>query len=296
MSSVAKENKLLSQRWMSTKADAKFSQKTAQSKNAKTSDLAARPAATPSDKAQDAIAIPPPPDYSDWSLEELQKETGKYGYKPSGTKKACIATLNRIWAALQKYANEKPKTKAKKKQPEKSVQSLRSLESIEVDDDSWSSDQSLASSASSARRVGSGRKSRVSNVSLASAGEFLSESEADQHGSDELDSEDDRSPAGFQSTMRRLVMNNDDLYSKILMYQPVPFEAFVTIAKDHNLKASAITIRQFLDKMCITFYMDQKTGRNRQRTKKKTASPKKIRAKSVTPKKKVVAARRKKVS
>lgn len=51
-------------------------------------------------------AIPVMPDYESWSKEDLQRETGKYGYKPSGTKKVLVSQLVRVWNALNPGAAE----------------------------------------------------------------------------------------------------------------------------------------------------------------------------------------------
>lgn len=40
------------------------------------------------------------PDYDSWSKEKLQAATGKYGYKPAGTKKVLISQLVRVWEVL----------------------------------------------------------------------------------------------------------------------------------------------------------------------------------------------------
>lgn len=53
------------------------------------------------------------PDFESWSKEKLQAQTGKYGYKPAGTKKVLIGQLVKVWQAIhpEKYPiPEKPES------------------------------------------------------------------------------------------------------------------------------------------------------------------------------------------
>ena len=60
--------------------------------------------------------------------------------------------------------------------------------------------------------------------------------------------------------------------------QPVLFDDFLALAETKDLKATSIGMRNFLDAMQISFYMDQTKGRNadggRGRTRKKKVAAK----------------------
>jgi hypothetical protein len=128
----------------------------------------------------------------------MQAETGKYGYKPPTTKPACIKLLNKLYDALHP-----------------------------VEDESASSSASEASSDSSASSKGSKgkgkeakakpKKPRASNASMASAGEFLAESDEEELGL-EAGSETAVEPPGFADRMRKAVLDDPELYGKILLY------------------------------------------------------------------------------
>ena len=57
--------------------------------------------------AKTAAKVPDIPDFDSWDKATLQAETGKYGYKPAGTKKVLVAQLLQVWHAIHPGAAKK---------------------------------------------------------------------------------------------------------------------------------------------------------------------------------------------
>lgn len=151
------------------------------------------------------------PDYTDWSLGELQAETGKYGFKPPSSVAACRKILNQVWIALA----PPPSRPASRARSSRSKSASEQSEPSELDTD-IESDTSASSNSSSAKPLRTKKVPRVSAASMISAGEFLEDDEATaaEGKADVVE--------GFAEQMRRLVLADSELYGKILRYQVRP--------------------------------------------------------------------------
>lgn len=161
------------------------------------------------------------PDYSSWSLNDLKAEASKFGYKPPGTKVACVNLLTKIWEILHarksKAASERDERTKTIEKPEKAMSATPRRES-----QSRSKRQETRSRSTSSAEEGldsptkegvssrKGRRPRISAASMADAGEDLGE---------DLDEGVDTSDASFEDTMKRLITKDKEVYLKVLRYQ-----------------------------------------------------------------------------
>jgi hypothetical protein len=126
----------------------------------------------------------------------MQTESSKFGYKPPTTKSACVKLLNKIWDLTHPVEGSAS--------------------------ESESSASSSSASSSAVRSKGKGKakakvkKPRVSAASMASAGEFLDESDDEELG---LEAAPEGAGCEFTKRMHQAVLGNQELYGKILLYQ-----------------------------------------------------------------------------
>lgn len=152
-----------------------------------------------------------PPDYASWSVEELKAEAQKYGYKPPGTKVACINLLTRIWNMLNRKAaaaESAPTTPAPKKSATASSSSQASKAApAPAQNEEAESETAGKQKKTRAKSRKQAKTPRVSAASMADAGEDL--------GAEDTDDVD----IGFEESMRRLIRRDEELWSKLLRYQ-----------------------------------------------------------------------------
>ena len=271
---------------------------------------ASPPKATKATKAKKQIS---PPDYDSWAIPDLQAETKKYGYKPAAGKRVLIKQLLRIWNALHpdhvvdlpttpppasknaKITNMLTSTKTKvtaKVSPPVASESESEAEEGEDDVPAPAKKRDAPKTKSATAVAPKAKKRRESSASSGSESD-LNAMDTDSDGSvleDEM--EKGELDTSFVEQMKRAVMKDSVLWRRILLYevstvsvlychlyvlildwQPIMFEEMMAFAQSHSLKTTAIQMRNWLDKMAISFYMDpskkSESARQRRRTGKR---------------------------
>ncbi|XP_020293075.1 uncharacterized protein LOC109859331 [Pseudomyrmex gracilis] len=199
--------------------------------------------------------VTPPPDYNDMQTPELHKKMKKYGLKAQKRGRA-VKLLMHIYNELHPLI---PDTTAQKEITEISSDEddgppvkKRNVNNPEktnnVDD---TSDNELLCS-------------QESNGSLNSAKGAISK-EMEFYETESLPPQENSSDIAEAFT--RLIDSDQDLYNKILRYEPVNIESLHCTLRTRGFKCKLSNLMSFLDEQCITFYAPEQNvkGRTRKR-------------------------------
>jgi hypothetical protein len=159
----------------------------------------------------------PPPAYDTWTLEELQKEVQKYGYKPSTSKTVIIVQLTRVWEALRQAEAEKDKKKGKGKSSKTAKKTTASASK------SGGGAVKATSKATTKKTANVAARRRSASVSGASSVSVSDVAEED----DGVAALSDDEAVALRTRLRAAIATDDALYLRILRYEvckttPVP--------------------------------------------------------------------------
>lgn len=211
-----------------------------------------------------ASTHPGMPDYDNWSKEELQAETGKYGYKPAGTKKVLVSQLIKVWEAIHPEQFPVEETvesvppwrrsaspESAKKGKGKAKAKAADLESdIDSDSSGVSTTPGKKKAASTTKKkkavtAASPKKKKATTAKgkaiaaamakrkAASSGSDPDGEESDIHANDEVGEEEvdtDESPEVLKSAgerMREAILKDEKFYLRILRYEVRRFSLFI---------------------------------------------------------------------
>lgn len=158
-------------------------------------------------------------DYANWDLDALKAEASKFGYKPPGTKIACVNLLTRISGILSRRASAEPssasvstptrasKTVSKKNSTKRAPPVIGSAGVSSAKGAGGAEKKPTSQGNSTPKKC---RKGRVSAASMADAGEDFGADDADE--GINVDS-------SFEEGMRQAILNDKDLWIKMLRYQ-----------------------------------------------------------------------------
>jgi len=62
--------------------------------------------------------------------------------------------------------------------------------------------------------------------------------------------------------LKDLIVENEDLYARILRYEPIKFDVFLALTTDKGINPRALKpkLRNFLDAQCINFHSSENSG------------------------------------
>ncbi|GAA5959734.1 hypothetical protein JCM3765_000083 [Sporobolomyces pararoseus] len=180
------------------------------------------------------------PAYSSLPLSTLHKEVQKYGYRPSKEKSVVVQQLKDVWKAINKdkveawergeldEAGKKVRAKGKKKV----------VSEKQKDDES-----------SEKATTTKGRRKRRT---------IVDESETEE-------AEGETRTVGER--LRELIVNEEQLYLRILRYEPIHLDEFILLAANNGVKVARTLLIRCLDEQSITFYQEDPTNGQRKRHK-----------------------------
>ncbi|GAA5899859.1 hypothetical protein JCM6882_005451 [Rhodosporidiobolus microsporus] len=185
------------------------------------------------------------PAYSTFALTKLQKEVAKYGFRPSKEKSVMVDQMRSVWRALNSDAVasaaagpalvvDDPPTPVKQRR--KRLTKAAATEAVGDD--------------SAPKPKGRGRKKKA-----------VAASDEEGDGAVEVDS---RTPG---EKLRELILADEELYCRILRYEPIHFDEFTALAKAGGLKIAQQLLMRCLDEQSITFYTQDPTNGSRRRYK-----------------------------
>ncbi|GAA5865170.1 hypothetical protein JCM8547_008302 [Rhodosporidiobolus lusitaniae] len=182
------------------------------------------------------------PSYAHLSLAQLQKEVGKFGFRPSKERGVMEEQLRKVWVALNPEpllapAPLPPPAKEKKGRGKKMVQ--------EQDGEG-----------EEGGGKGKGRKPRK-RKKAAQRGEEGEEGEVEE--------EEDTRTAGEK--LRALIVAEEGLYVRVLRYEPIHLDEFTALIKRNGVKIAQTLLMRCLDEQSVTFYTQDPTNGQRRRYK-----------------------------
>ncbi|KAK4702112.1 hypothetical protein P7C70_g4110, partial [Phenoliferia sp. Uapishka_3] len=65
--------------------------------------------------------------------------------------------------------------------------------------------------------------------------------------------------------LRKAILGNEELYLKVLRYEPIFFDEIVNLAAENGIKSSKPLLMRCLDEQCVTFYTQDPTNGSRKR-------------------------------
>ncbi|XP_061169938.1 structure-specific endonuclease subunit SLX4-like [Saccostrea echinata] len=190
----------------------------------------------------------PMPSYDSMATPQLKREVQKIGVKPVG-KKRMVLLLKDIYHQTHQYETDS--------EFEISVDETEQRKQggpISVSDD----EEEISSSQESERSV------------------VLEESMIEEE--ETTSSQTGSTASELKQRISQFVLDTPDIYTRILMYEPLEFDALKRELTEAGIKCSMDKLLNYLDEKCITFTMKNrrktspKKGRGRGR-KKKTAEP-----------------------
>ncbi|GAA6016313.1 hypothetical protein JCM11491_006812 [Sporobolomyces phaffii] len=199
------------------------------------SDVAQAQSATISKRSTDPPGMPA---YSTLPLTTLQKEVQKYGYRPSKEKSVVVQQLKDVWKAINKdivnkwERGELQEVVAKKPSRGKSKRK-----------------EGEAGSEVPKKPTRGRRRKRVA---------------PEESGEEEVEEGETRTVG---ERLRELIVNERELYLRILRYEPIHIDEFILLAANNNVKIARQLLIRCLDEQCITFYQEDPTNGQRKRHK-----------------------------
>ncbi|GAA6062339.1 hypothetical protein JCM10212_006589 [Sporobolomyces blumeae] len=195
---------------------------------------------------------PSMPAYSALPLSTLQKEVGKYGFRPSSEKSVLVAQMKSVWKAMNK-------------------DKVEAWERGEVDEQEVAKKKKLVArrrkvAAGAARSVtggGGNTRGRRKKVRTSAGRVGSSEDEDDESGEDYVSDPDETQTVGER--LRELIVADPDLYIRILRYEPIHLDEFILLAANNKVKVARGLLIRCLDEQSITFYQEDPTNGQRRR-------------------------------
>lgn len=183
----------------------------------------------------------PMPSYDTMNTPQLKREVQKIGVKPVG-KKRMLLLLKDVYKQTHQYETDS--------EFETSVDEIRTEQNVGNEPVSVSGDEE--------DEIDSSQKSEMSVVLEESMVDVEEEIAPSQAGSDVLE---------LTQKISQFIQDNPDMYTKILMYEPIELDGLKREITEAGIKCSMEKLMNYLDEKCITFTM-----KNRRK-----ASPKKSR-------------------
>lgn len=206
-----------------------------------------RPKKTPRDWVPPS-PFTPMPSYDTMNTPQLKKEVQKIGVKPVG-KKRMLLLLKDVYKQTHQYETDS--------EFETSVDEMRTEQNLVNEPVSVSGDEE--------DEISSSQESEMSVILEESMADVEEEITPSQAGSDVLE---------LTQKISQFIQDNPDMYTKILMYEPIELDGLKREITEAGIKCSMEKLMNYLDEKCITFTMKNrrkaspKKGRGRGRKKK----------------------------
>ncbi|XP_072039598.1 LOW QUALITY PROTEIN: uncharacterized protein [Amphiura filiformis] len=240
--------------------------------------------------------ITPMPNYDDMNTPALRKETCKYGLKPLAKKKARLK-LKEIYQYTHqvletsvdgedvpesknekqpsKKKNDKETTKPKSKKPKTGSKGQGSNSAAPTTGgsagDNGSKGKTIPSKPPTKPKEAGGESSGDTSDAL-SYNDCPEDSILDD---DEMPMSQPRKSRSSglsknpEEAIMRYIKGNEELYHKILMYEPLFIKEFQKELKEAGIVCSMLQLKAILDKQCITFRAEANVNRHVRKSKKK---------------------------
>lgn len=251
------------------------------------------PSSSTGDSFTSNAATQPTP-FLDMTLAELQAEVSKYGFRPSKRRSLLLKQLQGVQHALEQAAGQEQTLSEdlssilSSSPPSSSLvrphARQETVDLISDDDEDESGEMGDLTMAmlneERAGRITGSTGSSVDDRHSASAPNEASEDDAeDLDGLSDGDENGERAalaplrgtanepalgtvPAAVAQQLHDAVLADEDLYRRILLFEPIAFDEFSSLAKRENVQGlrNKETLRNWLDVQCICFYSAELTG------------------------------------
>ncbi|EGU11525.1 Proteophosphoglycan ppg4 [Rhodotorula toruloides ATCC 204091] len=181
------------------------------------------------------------PDYDKMTVATLQREVAKYGFRKAKEKAVLVRQMQEIWKATHADAvgGAVPAGETDAASPKK----------LKVNGQG----KKVVSTASSpAKTATKGRRRKKVDID---GDEVLDPNATDEEG------------VPLAEKVRQLIMADEQLYLRILRYEPVHLSEFIRLAADNGVKIARAALMRLLDEQSITHYWQDPTGGPRRRYK-----------------------------
>ncbi|PWN37335.1 uncharacterized protein FA14DRAFT_159433 [Meira miltonrushii] len=171
------------------------------------------------------------------SIDELREQINKYGLRLSKSRKVMIEQLQSVYRAIRQ-------AKAVKDTQVGDTSSLFSSDRDESGEDNDDDEEEESDDEPLARQATTKKAAALGNIPKGN-GAF----EANV-------------PAVISQQLHDALMSDENLYRRILLFEPVPFEEVSALAKKAGVQGlrSKEILRNWLDVQCICFYSGELTG------------------------------------
>ncbi|CDR49489.1 RHTO0S27e00760g2_1 [Rhodotorula toruloides] len=181
------------------------------------------------------------PDYDKMTVAALQREVAKFGFRKAKEKAVLVRQMQEIWKATHAGSGE------------------GAASAVETD----------AASPKKSKVIGKGKKG-VSTASppAKTATKGRRKKQVDLDGDEAHDPDaTDEGGISLAEKIRQLIMADEQLYLRILRYEPVHLSEFIRLAADNGVKIAKAALMRCLDEQSITHYSQDPTGGSRRRYK-----------------------------
>ncbi|CDZ98305.1 Structure-specific endonuclease subunit Slx4 [Phaffia rhodozyma] len=212
------------------------------------------------------------PDYESWECKKLQNLVKSYGLRQSSSKAQLISLLVDVWKTLHPELPPDPETPGPS--PSMSTSAGRASKQ-KVHKKRLSSENKELVVSNSAKRK---KMKRI--TALLDGSEEAVEPELEQGSSvcawpadtenvdSDLDNEPEQKDEDLFEIFHQMVLQDEELWLRLLRYEPVGFEEMAHLAYKHGarMKGWEIVLKRWMDSQCITYWNLEVTG-GRQRAK-----------------------------
>ena len=225
-----------------------------------------------SDHSEDEGDIDPA-QFAGMSLEELRKEVSKYGFRPSKSRKVMIEQLKNVYQAIRDAKTRKEvevgETSSLFSSSPPSSMLILPPETPTISRDAPGMSEKVGSQPVERLAYSSEEDAEVTEGSNSAQSEDESDDEplANRSLRDVVRSSTANVafgsvPAEVSQQLHDAIISDEDLYRRILLFEPISFDEVNSLAKKAGIQGlrSKETLRNWLDVQCICFYSTELTG------------------------------------